>query len=144
MSSERPNRFILNTDYMSLAQAGYYQFNVVMSAGTTSGTGVDTQSKDFKVTAPKGAIPRYLISYEAEVWNMETQQIETKTITLPTAGMIRIWDGMMGYPVWSIVISRKDESTLNIFAAIETMSPNENYNSITFKLRISYMYPPNV
>ena len=144
MSSERPNRFILNTDYMSLAQAGYYQFNVVMSAGTTSSTAVDFQSKDFKVTAPKGSIPRYLFSYETTVYNMETQELETKTITLPTAGMIRIWDGMMGYPLWDIILSRKDASTLNIFAIVQTINPNENYNSITFKLRISYMYPPNV
>ena len=128
---------------MSFAQAGTYEVNVVMSAGTTVGT-VGLQSKDFNVPAPKGAIPRYLVSYETTVYNMETQQLETKLITLPTQGMLRIWSGSMGYPLWDIIISRKDANTLNVFGIVQTLNANSNYDSITFKVRISYMYTPNI
>lgn len=139
----RPNRFILNSDYMSFAQAGTYEVNVVMPAGRTVGT-VGNQSKDFNVPAPKGAVPRYLVSYETTVYNMETQKLETKVITLPTQGMLRIWSGAMGYPLWDIIISRKDASTLNVFGIVQTLDPDSNYDSITLKIRISYMYPPNI
>ena len=139
----RPNRFILNSDYMSFAQAGTYEVNVVMPAGRTVGT-VGSQSKDFNVPAPKGAVPRYLVSYETTVYNMETQQLETKVITLPTQGMLRIWSGAMGYPLWDIIISRKDASTLNVFGIVQTLDPDSDYDSITLKIRISYMYPPNI
>lgn len=128
---------------MSFAQAGTYEVNVVMPAGRTVGT-AGLQSKDFNVPAPKGAIPRYLVSYETTVYNMETQQLETKLITLPTQGMLRIQSGAMGYPLWDIIISRKDASTLNVFGIVQTLDPDSDYDSITLKIRISYMYPPNI
>lgn len=128
---------------MSFAQAGTYEVNVVMPAGRTVGT-AGLQSKDFNVPAPKGAIPRYLVSYETTVYNMETQQLETKLITLPTQGMLRIQSGAMGYPLWDIIISRKDAGTLNVFGIVQTLDPDSDYDSITLKIRISYMYPPNI
>lgn len=128
---------------MSFAQAGTYEVNVVMPAGRTVGT-AGLQSKDFNVPAPKGAIPRYLVSYETTVYNMETQQLETKLITLPTQGMLRIQSGAMGYPLWDIIISRKDANTLNVFGIVQTLDPDSDYDSIALKIRISYMYPPNI
>ena len=88
--SSRPNRFILNSDYMSLAQAGNQEIDIVLPAGTSiSGLGYVT--KLVNLPAVKGAIPRYLVSYETTVYNMETQQTETKTVTIPTEGMFDIW-----------------------------------------------------
>ena len=75
---------------------------------------------------------------------METQQLETKLITLPTQGMLRIWSSPMGYPLWDIIISRKDANTLNVFGIVQTPDPDSDYDSITLKIRISYMYPPNI
>ena len=129
---------------MSLAQASNYQFNVVMSAGTTGDNYLDSQSKDIRVPTVKGAIPRYLVSYDTVIYDPDTQTEVAKTITVPFTSMFVIWTSQMGYPSWRIFISRKDENTLNVYAVIETWDANENYPSITFKLRISYMYPPNV
>ena len=144
MSSERPNRFILNTDYMSLAQAGYHQFNVVMPAGTTDASSTASISKDIRLPSVKGAIPRYLVSYETSVYDMETGVSSMRLVTIPSQGSFRLWTTIMGYPSWTIILSRKDNETLNVYAVVQTMNPNQNFDSITFKLRISYMYPPNV
>ena len=129
---------------MSLAQASNYQFNMVMSAGTSSDNYLDFQQKEIRVPTVKGAIPRYLVSYETTVYDPETQTNVQKTITVPFTAMFMIWTSQMGWPSWRIMLSRKDENTLSIYAIIETWDPNESYPSITFKLRISYMYPPNI
>ena len=50
----------------------------------------------------------------------------------------------MGYPLWDIIISRKDANTLNVFGIVQTLDQDSNYDSITLKIRISYMYPPNI
>ena len=144
MSSERPNRFILNTDYMSLAQASYHQFNVVMPTGTTDASATAAVSKDIRLPSVKGAIPRYLVSYETSVYDMESGTSSMKVVTIPSQGSFRLWTTAMGFPSWTIILSRKDNETLNIYAIVQTMNPNEQYDSITFKLRISYMYPPNI
>lgn len=142
MSSERPNRFILNSDYMSFAQAANHELNVVLPAGTSiSGLGYTTKS--YNLPAAKGAIPRYLVSYETTVYNMETQQTETKIVTIPTEGSFDIWSSF-GLPHYYVLIARPDKDTLTVSAVVQTQSGNQPFDSIAFKLRISYMYPPNV
>lgn len=140
--SELPNRFILNTDYMSFAQAGNQELNVVLPAGTSiSGLGYTTKS--YNLPAVKGAISRYLASYETTVYNTETQQIETKVVTMPVDGMFDIWSSN-GLPHYFIFIARPDKNTITISAQVVTQSGNQPFDSITFKLRMSYMYPPNL
>lgn len=142
MSSGLPNRFILNSDYMSFAQAGNQEINVVLPAGTSiSGLGYTTKS--YNLPAVKGAIPRYLASYETTVYNMETQQTEVKTVTIPVEGMFDIRT-RTNLPHYFIFIARPNKDTITISAQVETQSGNRPFDSITFKLRVSYMYPPNL
>lgn len=140
--SSRPNRFILNSDYMSLAQAGNQEIDIVLPAGTSiSGLGYVT--KLVNLPAVKGAIPRYLVSYETTVYNMETQQTETKTVTIPTEGMFDIWSSN-GLPHYYVLFARPDKDKLMVSAQVITQSGDQPFDSITFKLRVSYMYPPNL
>lgn len=139
----RPNRFILNSDYMSMAQASNYEINVVLPAGRSTSY-VGLIDKDIAIPTVKGAIPRYLVSYQTTVYNMETQRLETKEVTMPTYGGVRIRASENGYPSHSITFSRKDANTLNIYDVIQTSNPDQQYDSLTFKLRVSYMYPPNL
>ena len=83
MSSELPNRFILNSDYMSLAQASNYETNIVLPAGrATSYAGfID---KDISLPTVKGAMARYLVSYETTVYNMNTKVKYPESYTLYT------------------------------------------------------------
>lgn len=143
MSSQRPNRFILNTDYMSLAQAGGYSTNVIIPAGQTIGYG-NAVDVDVPLPTANGAIPRYLVTYRTTVYNMETQQLETKDITVPMAGKFHIRVGQRGFPLHIISLSRLNNSTMRVTDSIETFDLDEHYDSITFKIDVSYIYPPNV
>ena len=143
MSSERPNRFILNTDYMSLAQASNHQFNVTLPPGTSGDNYIGTTSRDIRLPAVKGAIPRYLVSIETGILEPDNQTITKKVITVPSQGIFWIYSEQV-WPSWLVTISRKDKDTISFYAMVETWDPNENFPSLTFKLRISYMYPPNI
>lgn len=143
MSSPRPNRFILNTDYMSLAQASKYSTNVIIPAGQTIGY-ANVVDVDVPLPTADGAIPRYLVTYQTTVWNMDTQQLETKDITVPMTGKFQIRVGQRGFPQHIISLSRLDNSTMRVTDAIGTFDPDEYYDSLTFKIDVSYIYPPNV
>lgn len=55
----RPNNFIMNTDYLSIAQYGKYQHTYVISGGSTPST---TVYQDFTVPASNGSIDQIMIS----------------------------------------------------------------------------------
>lgn len=143
MSSPRPNRFILNTDYMSLAQAGKYSTNVIIPAGQAIGYG-NVVEVDVPLPTANGAIPRYLVTYRTTVYNMDTQQLETKDITVPMPGKFQIRVGQRGFPLHIISLSRLNNSTMRVTDVIETFNLDEYYDSLTFRLDVSYIYPPNV
>lgn len=140
--SSLPNRFILNSDFMSFAQAGNQEVDIVLPSGTSL-SGVAVVTKSVSLPAVKGAIPRYLVSYETTVYNMETQQTETKVVTVPCHGMFTIWSNN-GLPRYDVILSRPNAKTLTATAVVQTQSGNRPFNSVTFKVRISYMYPPNI
>lgn len=58
----RPNNFILNTDYLSIAQFGKYTHTYVVNGGTLPAGGQLIQHNDFNVPFQKGAIDRIFIS----------------------------------------------------------------------------------
>lgn len=142
MSSELPNRFILNSDYMSLAQASNYEANIVLPTGQATSY-VGLIDKDIPLPTVKGAMARYLVSYETTVYNMDTGQTETRTVTIPTTGVFWIYS-LAGTPSWQVFLSRKDANTLNVYAIVRTSTASGTYPSVTFKLNVSYMYPPNL
>ena len=134
----RPNRFILNSDYMSMAQASNYEKNVVLPAGRSTSY-IDLIDKDIAMPTVKGAIPRYLVSYQTAVYNMETQRLETKEVTMPTFGGVRIRTSENQYPTHSITFSRKDADTLRVYDVVQTFNSDQQYDSLTFKLRQSLL-----
>lgn len=142
MSSELPNRFILNSDYMSLAQASNYETNIVLPTGRATNY-VGLIDKDIPLPTVKGAMARYLVSYGTSVYNMDTGQDETRVVALPTTGVFWIYS-QTGTPSWQVFLSRKDANTLNVYAIVRTSGASDTYPSITFKLNVSYMYPPNL
>lgn len=139
--SSRPNRFILNSDYMSMAQAGNHEVDIVLPAGTTVGT-TGTTERSVVLPTVKGAVPRYLLSYQTTVYDMESQTTVNRTITVPINGAIKIWSSN-GYPTYDVYISRLDANTMQAYAVVTTLNANQHFDSLTFRLRVSYMYPPN-
>ena len=127
-----------------MAQVGNHSVNVVMPTGTSGDNCIAYISKDIDLPSANGAIPRYLITYQTTVYNMDTQQLEIKNITVPTYGMVRLRTSSMGYPTHMIMLSRKNANTITVSDMVETFDPNENFPSVTFKVEVSYIYPPNV
>ena len=142
MSSERPNRFIINSDYMSMAQASNYKTVVTLPTGTAVGY-VGYVKREISLPTVKGAIPRYIISYETSVYNMDTQQTETKVVNVPSAGYFAIFS-LSGTPTWYVTLSRKDKNTLLVEAAVRVSSSGGTFPSIAFTVNVSYIYPPNL
>lgn len=140
--SSRPNRFIMNTDYLTFAQAGNYTVSVTMPAGTSGAGKMGYVKKEIALPAAKGAIPRFLVTFRTTVYNTETQREETKDVTVPTPGSVTYWPSL-GYPKHIIMIARKNDTTLVIGDTVQTAQASQAFPSITFTLNVSYVYPPN-
>ena len=58
----RPNSFIMNTDYISIAQSSKYNHNYIINGGTVPAHDQFFQHTDFMVPSQKGSIDQILIS----------------------------------------------------------------------------------
>ena len=58
----RPNKFIINTDYLSIAQSTKYSHNYIIPGGTVPAGGQIIQHSDFTVPAQNGSIDQVLVS----------------------------------------------------------------------------------
>lgn len=57
-----PNKFIINTDYLSIAQSGKYSHTYIRNSGTVPAYGQIVEHQDFTVPSQKGAIDQVMIS----------------------------------------------------------------------------------
>ena len=58
----KPSDFILNSDYLSIAQTSSNTYNVTVGAGSLTLNGHSVQNFDFNTKAQTGTIDRILIS----------------------------------------------------------------------------------
>lgn len=58
----RPNNFIMNTDYLSIAQSSKYTHTYIINGGTVPAGGQVIQHTDFTVPAQNGSIDQVMIS----------------------------------------------------------------------------------
>ena len=61
----KPNDFILNSDYLSIAQTNKNTFTVTVGAGSLVVNGSTQQDFDFTIQSQAGAIDRVLISKDS-------------------------------------------------------------------------------
>ena len=57
-----PNRFIMNTDYLSIAQSSKSTLTLIKNGGTVPAYGQFIESTDFTVKSEKGAVERFFVS----------------------------------------------------------------------------------
>ena len=57
-----PNKFIMNTDYLSIAQTGENTITLIKNGGTVPARGQIIEENDFTIPAEKGAIERLFVS----------------------------------------------------------------------------------
>lgn len=57
-----PNKFIMNTDYLSIAQLGRYSHSYIRNGGTVAAYGQIVETADFTVPSQKGSVDQIMIS----------------------------------------------------------------------------------
>lgn len=131
----RPSDFILNSDYLSIAQVDSKTYDVTVGAGSLVFQGVTEQNFDFNTTAQAGAVDRILISKDG--------------------GSYRLGSYMTLIPVWESDFSNNVVGFLNVYRTSRTniraklvlenySTGTSTYPSMTFKIKVSSFRPPNV
>lgn len=123
----KPNDFILNTDYLALAQVSTSEFTAVFPAETFAGGQANDRTRDFTLRATAGAIDRIMISHNGGAYTLGN----SLTISI--------------MPTVIIYVYRPDASTLRI-RLHEYTSSSGGYSmpTQTIQVKVSSFRPPNV
>lgn len=125
----KPNQFIINTDYLSIAQTGSSNHSVTLSAGTISPGSFIERFFDFSIQAQTGAIDRVLISKDGGRYYI---------------GMYRSINpsaDVYGF----ISVYRNSSTNIRVQIVLENYSTSTaTYPSMTFDIKITSFAPPNV
>lgn len=142
----RPDRFILNTDFLTLAKNKRYEETIIVPVISLSNVTMDEYQKygttriDVYMPTPAGAIARSSVTYKGT----DSDSVET---TVSCGGSFTITDQFEDGFVWQIYWWRKDSDTIRftIYAYQMKYYPAKTSTpSLTFKLTTSYFYPPNI
>lgn len=139
------NRFIINSDYLSMARAGNYSANVIIGTGELTYIGdIVRLTNEVKIPAPNGAICQMNITYTPP--NGEpTSAMGIMTII---TGDLQDTQGRRLRCNWNIYTRRKDRNTLIVDTIVmKTGAPDgtkQIFPSLPIKINVSYFYPPNI
>ena len=140
----RINRFILNTDFLTLAKNKHYERNIIIPAIELIDSGLSGYQKrgdasvDINMPTPAGAIARSSVTFKGN---------NSGATTVNCNGFFTIEDSFNNGLLWQIYWGRKNSTTITVYATVYqrtgypaiTLSP-----TVTFTLNVSYFYPPNI
>lgn len=119
--------FIMNTDFLALAQTGTAEFTAYFPSGTFTPGQPYEQTQDFSLKATNGAIDRILISRNGGAYTVGN------SLTISTN------------PALSIFVFRPNASTLRIrLYGYTASSSGYTMPAQTIKVKVSSFKPPNV
>lgn len=141
------NKFILNSDFMSVASAGNESITVVIPAGTLVPTGetygapqaTGFARRNLSVKTPNGALTKLSMTYKPT-------NTPNKPQTIGIGNYIQLDNEQNGI-TYAIYIYRVSNERITVEAnvSLEQGYPLlSSFPSITFTLNLSYFYPPNV
>ena len=123
----KPNDFILNTDYLALAQTSKEEFMAVFPSETFSGGQAHDRTVDFNIKATQGAIDRVLISRNNSDFVVGSKLFVSNSPTL-----------------WFSVY-RTDPSTVRVRLHVYTASASGyTMPTQTLKIKVVSFRPPNL
>lgn len=129
----KPSDFILNSDYLSIAQVGSNEYNVNVGAGSLQINSYTDQNFDFATSAQKGSIDRILISKDGGNYRLGSYMTVAPT-----------WSGnnrVLGF----IEVYRTSSTNIRAKVVLENYgSGTSTYPNMTFKIKVSSFRPPNV
>lgn len=125
----RPSDFILNSDYLSIAQVSSKTYSVTMAGGTLVATGYTEQNFDFAAKAQVGASDRAMISKDGGRYYLGSYRQLNPAGTI--YGFIRVY--------------RTSATNIRAQVVLENLSGSSaSYPAMTFSIKVSSFAPPNV
>ena len=126
----KPNKFIVNTDYLSLAQIGKQELFFAVPAGTVPAGGQVVRDGDFTVTSQKGAIDQILIRQDDHNYRLGY------SLSVVSGNDI----------IGTTDVYRTSASNMRVRVTINNLFSSSvlNYPAMTFRVKVSSFKPPNI
>ena len=125
----RPSDFILNSDYLSIAQVSSNTYTVTVGGGTLVAQGFTEQNFDFKIRTAEGASDRVMISKDGGRYYLGSyRQIEPAT---DVVGFVHVYRTSGNNIRTQVVLENYSASTVT-------------YPAMTFSIKVSSFLAPNV
>lgn len=124
----KPSEFILNSDYLALAQTGTTEFTAYFSAETFSAGSTHIRTRDFAVASSQGSIDTTLISLNGGDYILGSH----------------LTDNAM-QPTMSFFVRRTSPTNIQVQLRVYTSySGGYDMPAQTVKVKVSSFKPPNV
>lgn len=124
----KPSDFIMNSDYLSLAQTSSDELTAYFPQATVQAGQPYTTYQDFQVKATTGAVDMFLVSINGSNYAIGPEYALSSTA-----------------PFLSIIAFRNTPSTIRVQVhAFTSQSGGYVMPTLTVKLKISSFKPPNV
>lgn len=131
----KPSDFILNSDYLSIAQTDRRTFTASIGAGTLTPGSYTEQNFDFTVKALPGAVDRVMIKKDAGEYHVGTyERLEIYTSDTP-------YTRIVGF----VSVFRTSATNIRMQFVLENVSTtNATYPNMLFTIKVTSFRPPNV
>lgn len=131
----KPNDFIMNSDYLSIAQIGSNTFDIIVPSGTLVVNGYTEQNFDFAVTPINGAIDRVYINKDGAGYllgsYMNLTPVYSDNGNTYITGALRVFRTAPDNIRAQLVLQNYGQSTTS-------------YPAMNFTIKVSSFRPPNV
>ena len=125
----KPSDFILNSDYLSIAQVDSRTLEFTIPSGSVAVNSYTIQNLDFTVPVINGAINRILISKDGSNYCV--------------GSLLNFWPSE--YVRGDIYISRQSSNTIRVTVSYQNYGQStQTYPSATFSIKITSFTSPNV
>lgn len=131
----KPSSFILNSDYLALAQVDNQTYNVSVSAGTLAQDGYTEQNFNFTTSSQSGAIDRIAIK------NGNNDYLLGSYMRLEPSWNTSYTDNVAGF----LQVFRTSSTNIRVQFMLQNFSSGTaSYPAMTFTVKVSRFLPPNV
>ena len=126
----KPHKFILNSDYLSIAQTNRNTYTVYVGGGTLQPAGYTEQNFDFAIKSNQGAVDRILIKKDSDPYLVGSYMSLAPTSKI--FGFLEVY--------------RTSPTNLRAQLVLENQlgETAESYPNMTFTINVASFRPPNV
>ena len=122
----RPSNFILNSDYLALAQYDKNSAFVTVPSGSISGYSAYYITRDFTVPSSSNSLDRFYVSLDQNTWRLGHY---TRDINANLSEVI--------------LVSRTGKNKITVAVVLLGM-PNESWSAHNIYVRVCSFKPPNI